>query len=96
MFIRPGAEETTSGFELWISVKTRLNDFSIREHMNFKENKKEKSNILGSGPISENDNIIKKMSRKSQESYDKGVNIKLDGFKRLSKEKKKRIILIKK
>jgi len=51
MFIRPGAEETTSGYELWISVKTRLNDFSIRNYLNFKENKKEKSNIMGSGLI---------------------------------------------
>ncbi|MBA7687501.1 hypothetical protein ES703_95964 [subsurface metagenome] len=49
MFIRPGAEETTSGRELWISSKTKLNDFSIRKHMNFNENKKEKSNIINGG-----------------------------------------------
>jgi len=49
MFIRPGAEEATSGCELWISSKTRLNDFSIRMYMNFKENKKEKSNIINGG-----------------------------------------------
>jgi len=49
MFIRPGAEEATSGWELWISSKTRLNDFSIRKYMNFKENKKEKSNLLSNG-----------------------------------------------
>jgi len=28
------------------SSKTRLNDFSIRMYMNFKENKKEKSNLM--------------------------------------------------
>lgn len=39
-----------TGWELWISSKTKLNDFSIRKYMNFKENKKEKSNLLWNVP----------------------------------------------